>query len=105
MAVAKSFDGGKTGPQATYFNFNSGSGKFNDKPYLAVDTNPHSPFRDSVYVAWDNASNNAGKSSANNALLFARSTDAGQTFSSPIAANTLTGGPSSVMSAYPFVVP
>ena len=50
MAVAKSFDGGKSWPQVTFFNFNSGSGKFNDKPMIAVDTNPNSPFRDSVYV-------------------------------------------------------
>src|SRR3989442_4871830 len=105
MAVAKSTDGGKTWPQVTFFNFNSGTGKFNDKPYIAVDTNPNSPFRDSVYVAWDNASFNAGKSSANNALLFARSTDGGRTFSSPIAVNTLTGGPSSVIAADPFVGP
>src|SRR5215470_9322487 len=83
MAVAKSIDGGKTWPQVTFFNFNSGTGKFNDKPYIAVNTNPNSPFRDSVYVAWDNAS--GGKSSANNALLFARSTDGGLTFSSPKA--------------------
>src|SRR5215471_12298527 len=89
MAVAKSSNGGKTWPQVTFFNFNSGSGKFNDKPMIAVDTNLSSPFRDSVYVAWDNASNNAGKSSANNALLFARSTDGGQTFSTPTAVNTL----------------
>src|SRR5712692_3474556 len=105
MAVARSTDGGKTWPQVTFFNFNSGTGKFNDKPYIAVDTNPNSPFRDSVYVAWDNASFNAGKSSANNALLFARSTDGGRTFSSPIAVNTLTGGPSSVIAADPFVGP
>jgi hypothetical protein len=105
MAVARSSDGGKTWPQVTFFDFNSGSGKFNDKPYLAVDTNPHSLFRDSVYVAWDNASFNAGKSSANNALLFARSTDGGQTFSSPLAVNNLTGGPSSVIGADPFVGP
>src|SRR5207244_7958442 len=53
MAVAKSSDGGKTWPQpqVTFFNFNSGTGKFNDKPYIAVDTNLNSPFRDSVYVA------------------------------------------------------
>src|SRR6266568_2196058 len=78
MAVAKSSDGGKTWPQVTFFNFNSGSGKFNDKPYLAVDTNP---------------------------LLVARYTDGGQTFSSPLAANNLTGGPSSVIGADPFVGP
>ena len=105
MAVAKSTDGGKTWSHVTFFNFNSGTGKFNDKPYIAVDTNPNSPFRDSVYVAWDNASFNAGKSSANNALLFARSTDGGLTFSSPIAVNNLTGGPSSVIAADPFVGP
>lgn len=105
MAVAKSTDGGKTWPQVTYFNFNSGSGKFNDKPMIAVDANPTSPFRDSVYVAWDNASNNQGKSSANDALLFSRSTDGGLTFSTPLAVNNLNGGPSSVIGADPFVGP
>ena len=105
MAVAKSSDGGRTWPHATFFNFNSGSGKFNDKPMIAVDTNPASPFRDSVYVAWDNASNKAGKSSSNDALLFSRSTDGGATFSAPIAVNSLTGGPSSVIGADPFVGP
>jgi hypothetical protein len=105
VAVAKSSDGGRTWPQVTFFNLNSGTGKFNDKPMIAVDTNPTSPFRDSVYVAWDNASFRNGKSSANNALLISRSTDGGKTFSAPIAANTLTGGPSSVIGADPFVGP
>src|SRR5262249_33169600 len=62
MAVAKSTDGGKTWPQVTYFNYTTGNGKFNDKPMIAVDTNPNSPFRDNVYVAWDSASPNQGKS-------------------------------------------
>ncbi len=92
-------------PGVTFFNFNSGSGKFNDKPLIAVDTNPNSPFRDSVYVAWDNASLNAGKSSANDDLLFARSTDGGLTFSSPVALNNPTGGPRQVIGADPFVGP
>jgi hypothetical protein len=105
MAVAKSTDGGKTWPRVTFFNFNSGSGKFNDKPMIAVDTNVHSRFRDSVYVAWDNASLNQGKSSANDALRFARSTDGGKTFSSATAVNKLTGGPSEVIGADPFVGP
>jgi hypothetical protein len=105
MAVAKSSDGGRTWPQVTYFNFTSGSGKFNDKPMIAVDTNPASPFRDTVYVAWDNASPKSGKSSANNALLFARSTDGGRTFSAPVAVNSSVGGPSAVIGADPFVGP
>ena len=103
LAVAKSFDGGKSWPQVTFFNFNSGSGKFNDKPLIAVDTNPNSPFRDSVYVGWDTVT--SGKSSANDVLLFARSTDGGLTFSSPVALNNPTGGPRQVIGADPFVGP
>src|SRR5215472_13226300 len=70
-----------------FFNHNFGTGKFNDKPYIAVDTNPLSRFRDTVYVAWDNASLNNGKSSANDVILVSRSTDGGQTFSAPVAAS------------------
>ena len=105
MAVAKSSDGGATWPQVTYFNFNSGTGEFNDKPMIAVDTNPASPYRDSVYVAWDNASFGNGKSSANNALLFSRSTDGGRTFSAPIAVSSLNGGANAVIGGDPFVGP
>jgi hypothetical protein len=103
MAVAKSFDGGKSWPQVTYFNFNSGNGKFNDKPMIAVDTNRHSPFRDSIYVGWDTVT--SGKSSANDDLLFTRSTDGGLTFSNPAAVNNLNGGPRQVIGADPFVGP
>src|SRR5438552_532087 len=105
MAVAKSVDGGATWPQVTYFNFNSGSGKFNDKPMIAVDTNPASPHRDSVYVGWDNASLFNGKSSANNSLVFSRSTDGGASFSAPISVSTNNGGPRAVIGADPFVGP
>jgi hypothetical protein len=105
MAVAKSLDHGATWPQTTFFNFNSGTGKFNDKPMIAVDTNPSSPFRDSVYVGWDNASARNGKSSANNSLLFSRSNDGGRTFSAPLAVSTIHGGPAGVIGADPFVGP
>ncbi len=103
MAVAKSFDGGKSWPQVAYFNFNSGNGKFNDKPMIAVDTNPNSQFRDSIYVGWDTVT--SGKSSANDDLLLARSTDGGLSFSSPVALNNPTGGPRQVIGADPFVGP
>ncbi|TME46107.1 MAG: hypothetical protein E6I55_07955 [Chloroflexi bacterium] len=105
MAVAKSSDHGATWAQVTFFNFNSGSGKFNDKPMIAVDSNLTSPFRDSVYAAWDNASPRNGKSSANDALLVSRSTDGGTTFSAPISVSTNHGGPSAVIGADPFVGP
>src|SRR5437762_13700897 len=54
LAVARSTDGGQTYPaaDATYFSFDSGSSHFNDKPLIAADSNPATPFRDNIYVAW-----------------------------------------------------
>ena len=101
MAVARSSDGGTTWT-ASYFNFNSGKGEFDDKPMITVDTNPASPHLNTIYVAWDN---NTGKSSNNNAVLVSHSTDGGVTFSSPVAASVTNGGPESEIAADPFVAP
>ncbi|HEY3172633.1 MAG TPA: sialidase family protein, partial [Thermoanaerobaculia bacterium] len=76
MAVARSSDGGQTYPDVTYFSFQGGANHFNDKPIIAVDTNPDSPFRDNVYVAWDAALGG----STSGGLRFARSSDGGATF-------------------------
>jgi hypothetical protein len=101
MAVARSGDGGRSWT-ATYFNFQSGSAKFNDKPYITVDTNPASPLRDTIYAAWDTAT---GGSSSSNAILVSRSTDRGSTFSQPVTASTTLGGSHQVIGANPFVGP
>lgn len=76
MAVARSTDGGRTYPQFTLFSLEGGTNHFNDKPMIAADTNPRSPFRDSVYAAWDAASGG----STGGGVRFARSTDHGKTF-------------------------
>jgi hypothetical protein len=60
MAVARSSDGGKTYPHVTFFEFSGGEDHFNDKPMITADTNPSSPFRDNVYVAWDAALGGSG---------------------------------------------
>jgi len=54
-----------------------------DKPYMAVDNSPTSPFRDRIYVAWTQfAANGTG-------YIFAvHSNDYGQTFSSPVLVST-----------------
>jgi hypothetical protein len=104
MAVARSSDLGHTWT-ATFFNLNSGNGKFNDKPMIAVDTNPNSPHLNTVYVAWDNASPRNGKSSDNDVVLVSSSTDHGLTFSGPVAASPSQGGPAAVIGADPFVAP
>jgi hypothetical protein len=101
MAVARSSDGGHTWT-STYFDLQTGQGQFDDKPMITVDTNPGSPFRDTIYVAWDNAN---GSSSSGNNLLVSHSTDGGVTFSSPVPASSTAGGPKSVIGADPFVGP
>src|SRR5215510_11330459 len=55
MAVARSTDGGRTYPRATFFGFEGGENHFNDKPIITADTSLASPFRDRVYIAWDAA--------------------------------------------------
>src|SRR5581483_6074452 len=66
-----------------------GSGAFQDKGNLVVDQSS-SPYSGSVYLTW---SRYAGKA-ANNAVLFSRSTDHGQTFSTPIAIDSRSGSAS-----------
>jgi hypothetical protein len=55
----------------------------NDKPYMAIDNSPTSPFRDRIYVAWTVfATDGTG-------YIFAvHSNDYGQTFSSPVLVST-----------------
>ncbi|HEX8996393.1 MAG TPA: sialidase family protein [Ktedonobacterales bacterium] len=101
MAVARSSDGGKTWT-TTYFNPQTGSAQFNDKPMLTVDDNINSPYRDTVYIAWDN---NNGNASSSNYLLVSHSSDGGKTFSAPVPANDTSSGPKSVIGADPFIGP
>lgn len=99
MAVAHSTDGGRTYPQFTVFSQEGGSGHFNDKPMITADANPSSPFRDSVYVAWDAA---AGGSTGGGVRL-ARSTDHGATFTTVRVDDPR--GPGRAIGAVPFVGP
>jgi hypothetical protein len=48
--VYRSDDGGNTWPVTTLVNFSPAN--INDKPHLAVDTWPMSPYQDNIYVAW-----------------------------------------------------
>ena len=77
MAVAKSTDGGKSYGSVTFFSFNGGQDHFNDKPMITTDNNPASPFRNSVYVAWDAALGGSGSGG----IRLGRSVDGGATFS------------------------
>ncbi|HKT23987.1 MAG TPA: sialidase family protein [Terriglobales bacterium] len=99
MAVAKSTDGGKSFPAATFFSLSGGSDHFNDKPMITADRNPRSPFRDNIYVAWDAASGG----SSGGGIRVATSSDHGATFSVTRADNA--SGPGRSIGAVPFVGP
>ena len=99
MAGARSTDGGRTYPTATFFSFESGSNHFNDKPMITADANRTSPYRDSVYVAWDAA---AGGSTGGGVRL-ARSRDGGATFTTVRIDDPK--GPGRAIGAVPFVGP
>jgi len=97
MSVARSTDGGKTFPNATFFDFAGGSDHFNDKPMITADANAASPFRDRVYIAWDAASGGSG----GGGVRVARSSDHGLTFTSVRADDPK--GPGRAIGACPFV--
>ncbi len=99
MAVARSSDGGRTWPLPTLFSFETGSNHFNDKPMITADQNPRSPFRDSVYIAWDAASGG----STGGGIRLARSTDHGNSFLVTRADDP--SGPGQSIGAVPFVGP
>ena len=99
MAVAKSTDGGKTFPSATYFSFSGGSDHFNDKPMITSDVNLGSRFRDTIYAAWDAAHGG----STGGGIRVAHSTDHGATFTVTRADDP--SGPGRSIGAVPFVGP
>ncbi len=99
MAVARSTDGGKTYPSVTYFLFQTGANHFNDKPMIAADTSPQSPFRDNVYIAWDAASGGT----TGGGILVGRSSDHGASFS--VTRIDDTNGPGQSIGTSPAVGP
>lgn len=102
MAVARSSDAGHTWTP-TFFNL-GGPGQFNDKPMITVDTSPASPNLNTVYVAWDTTVIGRGAPSSSG-IQFSKSTDHGQTFSTPITVSDTAGGPRFGIGADPFAGP
>ncbi|HWX53072.1 MAG TPA: sialidase family protein [Verrucomicrobiae bacterium] len=99
MAVARSSDGGRSFPSVSFFELATGGDHFNDKPMITTDASPGSPFRDSVYVAWDAAS--GGSSSGG--IRFGHSADSGHAFT--VTRIDDPNGPGQSIGAVPFVGP
>lgn len=100
MAVAHSTDGGASW-HATFFNPQTGSGQFNDKPMITVDTG--TAHHNRVYVAWDNATGNSSSAKNGNNVLLSYSDDGGATFSSPVSVSGPFTGKTGGIGADPYV--
>jgi hypothetical protein len=78
----------------TFINPTTSPSTLNDKEWIAVDSNPTSPFRDRVYVTWTRFIFNAAHGNyVQSPIAFAYSSNGGATFSTPklIAGNVLYG--------------
>jgi Neuraminidase (sialidase) len=100
MAVAHSTDGGATW-DAVYFAPETGSGQFNDKPMITVDTG--TAHHDRVYVAWDHATGNSSSTKNGNNVLLSYSDDGGQSFTSPVSVSGTFTGKTGGIGADPYV--
>jgi hypothetical protein len=80
--VTKSDDGGLTwGAGAAVVDHVNSVEPFEDKPWLAVDTNPESKHKGNVYVAWTRFDVYGSKAPEHKShVVFSRSTDQGSTF-------------------------
>ena len=81
--VAKSTDGGCHYTSAAKVSSDVPA-IFDDKDAITADANPASPFRDNVYAAWTKFSKQGIAGFGNDQIHFVRSTDGGQTWSSPL---------------------
>lgn len=94
MTVSRSTNGGATWSDPVLATDRTNPVNFNDKEAIWVDKTMSSPFVDNVYVSWTLFTGIAGRSEP---IMFSRSTDGGQTFSSaikltPARNNAVIGG-------------
>ena len=89
--VRRSLDGGRTwetSPRVVAEHPVTKPGlKWEDKPYIVADDNPHSKFAGNLYVGWTQFQLDR------TVILFSRSTDDGQTWSTPIEISSEPGLP------------
>jgi hypothetical protein len=87
LFVSKSTDGGCSYPTSAKVSGNAPA-VFDDKPGIAADSHPDSPFRDNVYVSWSRfvfgQPHGNGHGFGGVQIEFSRSTDGGQTWSVPL---------------------
>lgn len=83
-----------TGQPIPMYEFPNPSLYYDDKPWIAADSNPNSPFRDNVYAVWSRHIDSAPTGTGAFQAYFSKYNPASQSWSTPVS---LTPGSSSVM--------
>lgn len=90
--VSRSRDGAAWEPPVPVVDHLNSVAPFEDKPWVAVDRSPESPFRGNVYVAWTRFDVYGSKDPAHKShILFARSRDGGRSFEPPLEISDAPG--------------
>ncbi len=84
IQVSRSTDGGQTFGAPVIVERSTSATIFEDKPYLVVETNPNSPFVNSIYVTWTRFHFSSKGVYLESPIFFSVSRDAGQSWSAPI---------------------
>lgn len=109
IMIARSSDGGMTWSNSKKIWGNTGSVPFMDKEWLTSDRSK-TPYENNLYIAWTQFDKYGSKNPKDSSrILFSRSTNFGETFSSPIQISKYLGdardGDSTVEGAVPCVSP
>ncbi|MEW6732452.1 MAG: sialidase family protein [Acidobacteriota bacterium] len=100
VGVAKSMDNGRTFTAPVDASTTIANNvDFQDKEWIAVDTNASSPFKGNIYVSWTRFTPRRVT------IVMARSTDAGQTFLTPITVSGPLKRSDGVQGSMPVVAP
>jgi hypothetical protein len=85
IQVSTSTDGGRTFGAPSVVERSTTPTIFEDKPYLAADDNPASPFSGSVYITWTrfHFADRAGTQYLESPIFFSASHNGGRTWSAP----------------------
>ncbi len=83
IQVSRSTDGGRTFGGPVEVERSTSDGIVEDKPYLTVDTNVHSLFKDSIYITWTRFHFDSLDNYLESPIFFSASRDGGQTWTAP----------------------
>lgn len=84
IQVSRSSNGGQSFETPITVEVSTSDAIFEDKPYLTVDTNAGSPFKDTIYIVWTRFHFDSLDNYLESPIFFSASRDAGQTWSAPI---------------------